>query len=125
MSSNATTQLRLTRGAVRLEYEGRDEFLKSESPPLVQAMDRLVTSRLIVPCNVLQAAIQDSFTSQKDIDDAIVGMKNDLDSMSELGETESLRLQMAMDRLSKLISTFSNIFTQTTDPPNSHTATLQ
>jgi hypothetical protein len=113
MASNATTQLRLTLGAVRLEYEGRDEFLKSEVPPLVQAMDRLVTSRLIVPCNVLQAAIQDSFTSQKDIDDAIVGMKNDLDSMSELGEAESLRLQMAMDRLSKLMSTLSNISKKT------------
>lgn len=31
-----------------------------------------------------------------------------LDSMSEMGETESLRLQMAMDRLSKMMSTLSN-----------------
>ena len=123
MASNATTQLRLTLGAVRLEYEGRDEFLKSEIPPLVQAMDRLVTSRLIVPCNVLQAAIQDSFTSQKDIDDAIVGMKNDLDSMSELGETE--RLQMAMDRLSKLMSTLSNILKNISDTTDSIAANLK
>jgi hypothetical protein len=125
MASNATTQLRLTLGAVRLEYEGRDEFLKSEVPPLVQAMDRLVTARLIVPCNVLQAAIQDSFTSQKDIDDAIVGMKNDLDSMSELGETESLRLQMAMDRLSKLMSTLSNILKKISDTTDSIAANLK
>ncbi len=34
---------------------------------------------------------------------------NELDSMSELGETESLRLQMAMDRLSKMMSTLSNM----------------
>lgn len=32
-----------------------------------------------------------------------------LDSMSEMGETESLRLQMAMDRLSKMMSTLSNL----------------
>ena len=32
-----------------------------------------------------------------------------LDSLSELGELESLRLQMAMDRLSKLMSTLSNL----------------
>jgi hypothetical protein len=29
--------------------------------------------------------------------------------MSELGETESLRLQMAMDRMSKMMSTLSNM----------------
>ena len=32
-----------------------------------------------------------------------------LDSTSEMGETESLRLQMAMDRLSKMMSTLSNL----------------
>lgn len=33
----------------------------------------------------------------------------DIDSMSEMGEMESLRLQMAMDRMSKMMSTLSNI----------------
>ena len=32
-----------------------------------------------------------------------------LDGMSELGEMESLRLQMAMDRMSKMMSTLSNL----------------
>jgi hypothetical protein len=36
-------------------------------------------------------------------------IKAALDSMSEMGELESLRLQMAMDRLSKFLSTLSNI----------------
>ena len=36
-------------------------------------------------------------------------VKRKLDSMSEMGETESLRLQMMMDRRSKFISTLSNI----------------
>jgi len=31
------------------------------------------------------------------------------DSLSEMGEMESLRLQMAMDRLSKMMSTLSNV----------------
>ena len=35
--------------------------------------------------------------------------KSNLDSMSEMGEMESLRLQMAMDRLSKMMSTLSNL----------------
>ena len=32
-----------------------------------------------------------------------------LDSLSEMGEMESLRMQMAMDRLSKMMSTVSNL----------------
>ena len=36
-------------------------------------------------------------------------MKDKLDSKSELGETESLRLQMAMDRLSKMMQALSNV----------------
>jgi putative addiction module CopG family antidote len=42
-------------------------------------------------------------------------LKNHLDSMSELGEMESLRLQMAMDRLSKLMIALSNILKKISD----------
>jgi len=41
--------------------------------------------------------------------DIIDSTKSDLDSLSEMGEMESLRLQMAMDRLSKLMAALSNI----------------
>lgn len=42
-------------------------------------------------------------------------MKKDLDSLSEMGETESLRLQMAMDRMSKFMATLSNIMKKMSD----------
>lgn len=41
--------------------------------------------------------------------------KNDPDAMSEMGEMESLRLQMAMDRSSKLMSTLSNMLKKMSD----------
>src|SRR5215510_7452253 len=47
--------------------------------------------------------------TKADIDNAKETVKNDIDSLSEMGEMESLRLQMAMDRLSKMMSTLSNI----------------
>jgi Arc/MetJ-type ribon-helix-helix transcriptional regulator len=47
-----------------------------------------------------------SVAELKTILDELIGQ---LDSMSELSEMESLRLQMAMDRRSKFISTLSNI----------------
>ena len=42
-------------------------------------------------------------------------LKSKLDSMSEMGEMESLRLQMAMDRMSKMMSTLSNILKKISD----------
>ncbi len=46
---------------------------------------------------------------KSELENAVDEMKQDLDSMSELGEMESLRLQMAMDRMSKMMSTLSNL----------------
>lgn len=42
-------------------------------------------------------------------------IQNKLDSMSELGEMEALRLQMAMDRLSKFMQTLSNLLKKFSD----------
>lgn len=42
-------------------------------------------------------------------------LMNKLDSLSEMGEMESLRLQMAMDRLSKMMSTISNMLKKLAD----------
>jgi len=50
---------------------------------------------------------------------------DDLDSMSELGETESLRLQMAMDRMSKMMSTLSNLLKKISDTANQITQNLK
>ena len=46
-------------------------------------------------------------------------VKNKLDSMSEMGEMESLRLQMAMDRLNKMMSTLSNLLKRISDTAES------
>jgi hypothetical protein len=52
-------------------------------------------------------------------------LKTDLDSMSELGEMESLRLQMAMDRLSKMMSTLSNLLKKMSDTAESITKNIK
>ena len=46
---------------------------------------------------------------KSELDRVMDELKHDLDSMSEMGEMESLRLQMAMDRMSKMMSALSNI----------------
>jgi hypothetical protein len=58
--------------------------------------------------------------------DALIDqMKNDLDSMTEMGEMESLRLQMAMDRLSKMMSTLSNLLKKISDTASQITQNLK
>lgn len=47
--------------------------------------------------------------SAAQVDAVVQAMGASEDSLSELGETESLRMQMAMDRLSKLLTTLSNL----------------
>jgi hypothetical protein len=60
-----------------------------------------------------------------DIDAAKNLVKDKLDSMSEMGEMESLRLQMAMDRMSKMMSTLSNVLKQINDTASSITQNLK
>ena len=61
----------------------------------------------------------------RDFDAVIERLKHDLDSMSEMGEMESLRLQMAMDRLSKMMSTLSNILKKMSDTASTITQNLK
>jgi len=48
-----------------------------------------------------------------------------LNKMSEMGEIESLRMQMAMDRMSKLMSTLSNILKKSSDSAGQITQNLK
>ena len=63
--------------------------------------------------------------SAADLDAIVDRLKGDLDSLSELGELESLRLQMAMDRLSKLMSTLSNLLKKVSDTAQAITQNLK
>src|SRR5262245_45230157 len=59
------------------------------------------------------------------LDEAEGALRNQLDSVSEMGEMETLRLQMAMDRMSKFMSTLSNILKKVSDTQQSLTANLK
>ena len=60
-----------------------------------------------------------------EIEAAKDAIRDQLDSMSEMGEMESLRLQMAMDRLSKMMSTLSNILKKISDTSQAITQNLK
>lgn len=58
---------------------------------------------------IVRSSGRNQQVSKADIDAMKDKLKSDLDSMSEMGEMESPRLQMAMDRMSKTMSTISNL----------------
>lgn len=62
---------------------------------------------------------------KKDIYNAKETIKNKLDSMSEMGEMESLRLQMSMDRLSKMMSTLSNLLKKASETASGITQNIK
>lgn len=63
--------------------------------------------------------------TKAELDSTVDEVKSDLDAMSEMGETESLRLQMAMDRLSKMMSTLSNMMKKLSDTQGSITNNIK
>jgi hypothetical protein len=81
---------------------------------LAQARDLLARAEMV---RANYAPIEGQ-PSRAELDTSIDQMKNDLDSMSEMGEVESLRLQMAMDRISKMMTTLSNVLKKISETQN-------
>ena len=67
------------------------------------------------PVAVRRVTIQSPPKPRPDLGAAIAGAKDNLDLLNDLSETESLRLQMAMDRYSKLMTALSNIMKTMSD----------
>ena len=125
MAQSEMTKVKIALGSVRIEYEGREDFLKSELLRLVQEFDKLQTVRLITSAKNIRVDVEEALICQKDIAKEILNIKNDLDSLSEVGEMESLRLQMTMDRLSKMMSTLSNLLKKVSDTASEITQNLK
>lgn len=63
--------------------------------------------------------------SLKDYDTLESNVKSQFDSLSEMNELESLRLQMAMDRLSKLMSVLSNLLKKASETASGITQNIK
>jgi hypothetical protein len=129
MSKVTPTKLSITLGAFGLGFEGSEDFLRSEVPKFLQSASELQASKVMIPLSILLTLLEESRNTQADIDELIETaketVKSKLDSSSEMGEMESLRLQMAMDRLSKLISTLSNLLKKASDTASDITQNLK
>ncbi len=72
-----------------------------------------------------RTAVMNQPATKTEIDATADKIKSDLDSMSEMGEMESLRLQMAMDRMNKMMSTLSNLMKKISETSQQITQNLK
>lgn len=105
------TFLKVRLGSARIEFKGDAALLKGGVLDLAKGLDRLQVPRVAEGATTLALELDAARALQDEARQA-------LDALSEMGEMESLRLQMAMDRLSKLMSTLSNMLKKSSDTAN-------
>ena len=125
MADRKPVKLGLTVGGFHLDFEGTDDVLQAEVPRLVQVIEKLQVSRVSVSLDALQRTVEELKQAETGAGEVLGELKKDVDSMTELGEMEALRLQMAMDRLSKMMSTLSNLLKSLSDTAQSITQNLK
>ena len=125
MGKSSSARLRVKSDGFKFELEGREEFVSAESPKLLATLGGMARALVVIRVKELDA---DSASAQGELTDLhreMQQLKQELDSLSELGETESLRLQMLMDRMSKMMSTLSNLLKKISDTAQSITQNLK
>ena len=125
MSNIPTVNLKVELGSVKVEFGGSEAFLQKEVPKFIESVRKVQATAAAPLVAVLDEQIGSAKIEQEDLAKAIDTLKNDLDSLSELGEMESLRLQMAMDRMSKMMSTLSNLLKKISDTSSQITQNLK
>jgi hypothetical protein len=98
------------------------DTIRAASTELHLAKSAIQAARAARPPRAQAAAVR---ATSDELEAAVADVKRELDSLSELGETESLRLQMAMDRMSKLMSTLSNLLKKASETSSQITQNLK
>jgi hypothetical protein len=115
MADFITAKVKLATGGITLEYEGNESFLLADLPKFIEAVTALRNPDLAGSASPLRGTVRDFYVTMEAMSDALTALRTELDSLGEISEMESLRLQMAMDRLSKLMSTLSNLLKKMPD----------
>ncbi|MEA2203969.1 MAG: hypothetical protein QOE77_745 [Blastocatellia bacterium] len=115
MAEAKATKLRIKAGSFEVDFEGTEGFLRADVPKLIKSVNDLHSSEVSLAANLLKNDLEESISVKAELDQEVENIKSTIDSMSEMGEMESLRLQMAMDRMSKMMSTLSNLLKKMSD----------
>ena len=109
MAEKASVRLKIKSPSLDLDFEGNEDFLRSEVPKLVQVTTDLQIVKISESLRTLHSDLQESLVSKADFEREFESFKSQLDSMSDIGEMSQLKMQMIMDRMAKAFQTISNI----------------
>ena len=104
----ANEKLNTGNSVTRLQLDSFNLLLVKERRTIVKADST----------KIARARVNTSPVAKTELDKTRMQIKSKLDSLSEMGEMESLRLQMYMDRMSKMMSTLSNLMKKISDTQN-------
>lgn len=125
MDNIPKVNLKVEFNTVKVEFDGSEAFLQKEVPKFIESIRKVQTAAVLPLAAALSDQISNAKIEHEDLAKTIESLKNDLDSMNELNEMESLRLQMAMDRMSKMMSTLSNLLKKMSDTSSQITQNLK
>ena len=102
------TCLELRLGSTRIRFKGDAALLNGGVLDVAAGLDRLQVPKVADAAANLSRDLEATRALQEEVRQA-------LDSMAEMGEMESLRLQMAMDRISSMMAMLSNLLKKSSD----------
>jgi ABC-type transporter Mla subunit MlaD len=102
MPNKRTVKLKIVVGANRLEYKGREAFLQSAIPSLLNQMDTLPVWKLTTAAAALRTLAADSARAIEELEATTAALEN---QAGEMDETTQL-----MQRLQKYLDTYTRSF---------------
>lgn len=100
--------------------------VRQQAPSTLQSQAvRPPPSQIRVPSGVNRTAIQPRPLPKAEFDRQLDRAKGNPALLNEMAEMESLRLQMAMDRMSKTMATLSNLLKKMSDTASGITQNLK
>ena len=92
MTQNEISKVKVTLGSLQFEYEGREDFLKSDILAFVQQLDKLQAHSLIGPVSSLQADIERSLTAHRDVVETDIAVRGATGFRRRPDQCRALRL---------------------------------
>lgn len=115
MAEAKSTKLRIKAGSFEVEFEGTEGFLRSDVPKLIKSVNELHSSEIGLAANLLKKDLEDSISIKAELDQEMETIRSMIGSESDMGQMASLQLQMVIERMSKAMSTLSNILKKMND----------
>ncbi|HKY29113.1 MAG TPA: hypothetical protein VJM12_14330 [Pyrinomonadaceae bacterium] len=115
MAEKGSVKLKIKSPSLDLDFEGNEDFLRTEVLKLVKATTDLQVVKISESLRTLHSELQESLISRADVEKEIEELKSQLESGPDPSEISQLRLQMMMERMAKAFQMMSNIMKKSSE----------